>query len=216
MDQKTLVLNWKSNKTPLEAKSFLEKIPDNFDPSCKMILCPDFLSIPVCSEVIKNKKINISLGAQDISRFGKGAYTGEVSGSALSEFVEYVIIGHAERRLLFNETEEIIKEKVLQAKKNNLKVILCVENAHQLDGVGGDIVAYEPVSSIGTGKVEEASKIESVFQELKNYTSSSLLYGGSVNYNELSDLKEVKNLSGFLLGSASLDVENVLNIAKSL
>lgn len=216
MDQKTLVLNWKSNKTVSDAKSFLEKIPSNFDPSCRIILCPDFLSIPLCRELIKNKKINISLGSQDISRFSKGAYTGEVNSGSLSEFVDYVIVGHVERRTLFNETEEIVKEKIFQAKKDNLKVILCVENKDQLKDVEADFIAYEPASSIGTGKVEKASKIESVFQGLRNYTSSPLLYGGSVNHNELDKLKKVKDLSGFLLGSASLDLENVLEIEQSL
>lgn len=216
MDKKILILNWKSNKTVSEAGSFLEKIPNYFNPSCKIILCPDFLSISSCSKLIKDKKLNISLGAQDVSRFGRGPYTGEVNGSSLVEFVEYVIIGHAERRKLFNETQEVIKEKADQAKKDNLKVILCVENKDQLDGVEADLVAYEPVSSIGTGKVEDALKIESVFQELRNYTSSPLLYGGSVNYDELDKLMQIEELAGFLIGSASLDLENVFKIIESL
>lgn len=212
MNQKILVLNWKSNKTPSTSRDFLEEFPIDFKSPHKIILCPDYLSIPVSREIIERKKIGFLIGAQDISRFGPGAYTGEVSGRSLSEFVDFVLVGHLERRRLFHENKEILKEKMTQAKENNLKTILCIESEEDLEGFYPDLVAYEPASSIGSGVVESPSSIEKVFQRIRNRTDAPLLYGGSVNYNELEDLKKVDNLSGLLIGSASLEVKNIINI----
>lgn len=216
MDQKILVLNWKSNKTPSAARNFLEEFPADFKSPHKIVLCPDYLSVSLSKDIIEKKKIGFSIGAQDLSRFGQGAYTGEVSGKSLSELVEFVLIGHAERRRLFHENKDILKEKMTQAKENNLKTVLCVEGESDLEGFDPDFVAYEPESSIGSGVVEDLSKIEEAFEKIKKMTNAPLLYGGSVNYNELEDLKKVNNLSGLLVGSASLEVESVLNIVSSL
>lgn len=215
MSEKILVLNWKSNKTASEAEKFLGEV-ENISSACRVILCPDYVSIPMCSKIVKDRGLNIILGAQDISRFGVGSYTGEVNGKALSEFVEYVILGHVERRTLMGDTKEVIKEKMKRSKEFGLKTILCVENVSELEDMSPDVVAFEPRDAIGTGKIKTVEEIEKALELISRETNTPILYGGSVDLGHLQSLLEVSDLSGFLIGSASLRVETVNSFVKIL
>ncbi len=165
--------NWKMNTTVSEAIELvnemllgLDKI-DNID----KVICPPFISLAAVRELTKGS--SIKLGAQNIYFKEKGAYTGEISPLMLADLCEFVIIGHSERRLYFNETGKITNKKVQAALKVKLKPILCVgekleENeagrtekivtgqlSASLAGLGypnGLIIAYEPIWAIGTGK----------------------------------------------------------------
>jgi len=140
---------------------------DNVD----KVLCPPFISLAAVGELIKGS--SIKLGAQNIYFAEKGAYTGEISPLMLAELCEFVIIGHSERRHYFNETGEIVNQKIQAALKAGLKPILCIgerlkENeagrteqvvTEQLQSslaginqVNEMVIAYEPVWAIGTGR----------------------------------------------------------------
>ena len=183
MRKPLFIANWKMNLN-LSAQEHLvdgiikQVIPSDLD----VIVCPSYTNIPYVSQKIKN--INIALGAQDVSWVDKGSMTGEVSADMLVDFgVEYVIIGHSERREKMGETEKQVNEKVIACLKNNLIPIICVgetleeKQAGQTDSKierqvstalkniklnknQSIIIAYEPIWVIGTGKVVDASVAE--------------------------------------------------------
>lgn len=177
--------NWKMNKTPAEAKTLIEEItPLVKDAACDVVVCVPYVDL--CTAVEATKNTNIKVGAENCHWELSGAYTGEVSPSMLTAMgVEYVIIGHSERRTYFGETDVTVNKRVLAALKEGLKVILCVgeylEQREQgitaelvamqtkiaLQGVTKDdlkniIIAYEPVWAIGTGRTATAEQANEV------------------------------------------------------
>lgn len=179
--------NWKMNLTSSKAKEFagklfssIKKVSDNVD----VMIAPPYTSLSVVGEIIKNS--NIKLGAQNMNENEKGAFTGEVSADMLLDLgVEYVILGHSERRHIYKENDDIINKKVLFAIKKGLKPILCVgelleerekgktnqvvkdqvinglKNVSKKD-IMNVAIAYEPVWAIGTGKVATPEIAEEV------------------------------------------------------
>ena len=117
--------NWKMNKTLKEALEMLEELkPMVKDARCEVVVCPPFVCLAQVAEAVKGT--NIKVGAQNMHYEESGAYTGEVSPAMLRELnIEYVIIGHSERRQYFNETDESVNKKVMAAIKHSLIPILC-------------------------------------------------------------------------------------------
>ncbi len=178
--------NWKMNKTPAEATALLTELAPMVEGKneCDIVVCTPFVDL--ANAVAATKGTAIKVGAQNVHFEAKGAYTGEVSANMLTELgVEYVIIGHSERRQYFGETDETVNLRVKAALAGGLKVILCVgELLSQreqgitaeivsmqvkiaLSGVSEEqlknvIIAYEPVWAIGTGKTATAEQAEEV------------------------------------------------------
>ncbi len=216
---KILAANWKSHKTITETKDFFAVLAERkahiLPSSVHMIICPSFPSLVIARDEMKKHEIPVALGAQDVSPFPEGAYTGEVAATQLQDLVEYIIIGHSERRDYFEELDHMIEMKVKQAKDAGLKVILCVqdEDATVYDGV--DIVAYEPVSAIGTGNPDDPENVQRVLSALQSrYPSVTYLYGGSVNSNTIAQFLSINEIGGFLVGGASLDADSFLQLAE--
>jgi triosephosphate isomerase len=192
-------------------------------------------------EKITSSMRDISLAGQDCHHEESGAFTGDISAKMLAESgSEYVIIGHSERRSYHFEEDEIILSKLRSALIAGLNPILCIgenkevrQNVAHIEFVRNQlennvpkgleienlIIAYEPIWSIGTGKVptfdeiaEVASCIklcmESNFQNVKNY---QILYGGSVKEENIS-IANIENIDGFLVGAASIDAEDFIKI----
>ncbi len=166
--------NWKMNKTPEEAKQLVtELIPLVKDAACDVVVCTPAVCFAAVAPVIEGT--NIKLGAQNVHFEAKGAFTGELSADMLkASGVEYVIIGHSERRQYFGETDKTVNKRTLAAVKAGLKAIVCVgemkdereagytdmivtyQTQMALHGltaeeVEGVVIAYEPVWAIGTG-----------------------------------------------------------------
>lgn len=166
--------NWKMNKTPDEAKALIEEMkPLVADADCDVVLCVPYVDIPAAVEAAKGS--NIHVGAENVHFKASGAYTGEVSAEMLKAVgVEYVIIGHSERRQYFGETDQTVNLRALAALNAGLKVILCVGETLEQRELGytetllkyqtkigltnvtkeqlqNVIIAYEPVWAIGTG-----------------------------------------------------------------
>ena len=183
--------NWKMNKTPNEAKALIEEMkPLVANADCGVVLCVPFVDLPAALEAAKGS--NIAIGAQNCHFEKSGAFTGEISGGMLAELgVEYVIIGHSERRQYFGETDVTVNKRTLAALDAGLKVILCVgellEQREQgitdeivamqvkvaLQGVTAEqlsnlIIAYEPVWVIGTGRTATAEQAEEVCALIRN------------------------------------------------
>lgn len=118
--------NWKMNKTPAEAKTLIEEMkPLVADASCDVVLCVPFIDIPAAVEAANGS--NIKIGAENVHFKASGAYTGEVSADMLKEAgVEYVVIGHSERRTYFGETDQTVNLRSLAALNAGLKAIICV------------------------------------------------------------------------------------------
>ena len=192
--------NWKMNKTVAETAelaSALKASLAQFAGKCEIAVCPTFTSLATAVEILKGS--NVKVGAQNIHWADNGAYTGEISGAMLKEIgVEYVIIGHSERRQYFGETDETVNQRIKAALKYGLKPIVCIGETlaereggvtntvleKQIRGAFADItaadmdaitVAYEPVWAIGTGKTATPE----VAQETHAFIRSVLtaLYG---------------------------------------
>jgi len=155
----------------------------------------------------------ILLGAQDISPFEMGAFTGEVTGSQLKEYVSFCIIGHSERRKYFAEDDALLVKKAALAKREGIEVIYCVPDS--LTSIPKDvkIVAYEPVFAIGTGTPDTPDNAQKVIKEIKSKNNISLvLYGGSINKDNISKYFEKEDIDGVLVGTSSLDPDSFMQM----
>lgn len=219
MKRKLIVANWKSNKTEIEAKEWLSTISDikNLDLKNKeIIVCPPFLCLSAMKKFIEEQGLPIGLGAQNISPFKKGAYTGEINGEQLKEFTDYVLIGHSERRISFGETDEMLFEKTKLAKESGLTVIYCAQGKETKIPENVDIIAYEPTSAIGTGIPDTPGSAEEVGAYFKaNLKTSTMLYGGSSTAANVKSFIEMSNIDGVLIGGASLDVQEFIEVIKN-
>jgi len=214
-----IVANWKLNKTESEAKKWIyeSKSIKNLDLSNKkIILCPSYVYLPAMKTSVKEQSLPIELGAQDVSSFKGGSYTGEVSAAQVKEFAEFVIIGHSERRINFKETDEMLFKKFKSAKESGLTVIYCVQGKETKIPENVDIVAYEPVAAIGTGNPDTPENAESVAAYFKaNFQVPAVLYGGSVTANNVNSFTRMPSVDGVLVGKASLDPEGFYAIIQN-
>lgn len=218
-----LVANWKSNKTIAEAHSFmisflshelvtsLQATQKKGQDNRQIILCPPFTLLPDMSHMLSqiSPTLPIELGAQDVSPFGQGPHTGEESAEQLSELVTYVIIGHSERREDFRESDELLAQKVQAAKLFGLEPIFCVQSKEAKIPEDVRIIAYEPPDAISTGDVGQAllpERAQEVAYQLKHqHHIPYILYGGSVNPENVRSYTSQSSIDGVLVGGASLD-----------
>ena len=185
MRKKVIAGNWKMNKSPNDVKTFMESFPTLVkDADVEVVLCVPYIDLKTALDLAAGT--NVKIGAQNMHYEEKGAFTGEISPKMLKDInVEYVIIGHSERREYYKETDESVNRKLKAAFEYGLKPILCVgETLSQreegvtksfvttqvekaLDGltnnqVASTIIAYEPIWAIGTGKTaskEDANEV---------------------------------------------------------
>jgi triosephosphate isomerase len=207
-------------------------------------IAPQFIHL---EKIIGFKKCipNLLVGAQNCSEQKMGAYTGEVSSGALKDLgVDFVLIGHSERRQFQKETNQLLNKKIKMALKNKLKVVYCIgetlaeRNAGQtenvlaqqlnfgLDGVlaGHEnlIIAYEPVWAIGTGLSATAEQAETCHLFIRNWLASKyskssdffILYGGSVKPDNAKQLMMQPNVDGALVGGASLKANDFIALCQ--
>lgn len=228
-----IVANWKMNPSSLEeAKNIFEGIKNGAEGlNSEVIVCPPNLYLPLFK--------GLTLGAQNIYFEDKGAFTGEISAGMLRDLgVEYVIIGHSERRKYFGETDEIVNKKIKKALDTGLKVIFCIgETAEERDaGKKNEVlqrqiqqglkdvvdidnvnVAYEPVWAIGTGKNCGVDETKQTIDFIREFVRSDtrILYGGSVKSENSGEYIKSAGANGLLVGGASLNAEEFVKIIKS-
>lgn len=190
--------NWKMNKNRAEAKALItELLPLVKDADCEVVLCTPYTNLETALALTEGS--NVKVGAENCHWAESGAFTGEISAQMLKELgVQYVIIGHSERRQYFGETDETVAKRVRAALESGLEVILCVgETLEQreaditgetiaiqvkkaLAGVTAEelrhiIIAYEPVWAIGTGKTATADQANEVNGYIRSVIAQ--LYG---------------------------------------
>lgn len=178
MSRKPIIAaNWKMNMTPSEAQAFLAELKNELSCECKScdkVIVPPFTTIPAVMAIVGDCDC-LGVGAQNVSQFDNGAYTGEISTSMLNDLkIKYVVLGHSERRQYFGETDAIINAKIKKCLSAKLIPIFCVGETKDerlggqletvlstqilggLEGLSPDevanlVIAYEPVWAIGTG-----------------------------------------------------------------
>ena len=240
------VANWKMNFTISDVKNFMSKWKNKSlnNSHIETIFCPSFTELNATAELLHNS--NSQLGAQNVCYDSKGAFTGEISCRMLKELgCKWVIIGHSERRSIFGETDDIIQKKMDIIISEGMRPILCIGESkedrdagntqeilsHQLsiackniDGIDTFVIAYEPIWAIGTGVSATADMICETHQDIRNILKDnningdniSILYGGSVSDGNASELSEINDVDGFLIGGASLDVDKFYSIYNQL
>lgn len=209
-----LIANWKAQITSEEAINWLKIFKEEYIPSdhVSIIICPPSIQLGVVAAYLESVN-NVFLGVQDISKFSKGAFTGEMPVELLPPYVKYGIVGHAERRQYFNESDSDIAEKTKRLSEHSIKPIVCVRSSEDKVPAQSYLVAYEPESSIGTNLVATVDEAIEMKQKL-NLTSEQLfVYGGNVNKDTAHDFVKSNEVSGFLVGRASLNPREFLSIA---
>lgn len=196
-----IVANWKMQLTNSEAVTLASRIVQKIIPTATadVVLCPSYVALPQVQQELKalqsSKRHHVSLGAQNVSQYERGAYTGEVSAEQLEGLVSYVIDGHSERRLNFGETSEVDGSKLAQALRHGLKPILCVGETvlereqsltsrvvvDQLEAglshvTSSDLsevaIAYEPVWAIGSGELPRPGDVAAVARDINDFLAN--------------------------------------------
>jgi len=179
---------------------------------------------------------NDIVGAQNGYPAIKGSFTGEIGLEQIQEFnIDKILLGHSERRN-FGETQKLISEKFEFYKNNNFEIMYCIGEPleirkkginevvkylkSQLNGIDLNyeklIIAYEPVWAIGTGVSASIEQIDETHNELRKITNKPLLYGGSVKLENIAQICNIENVDGALIGTASWDINNFINIIKEV
>ena len=243
--------NWKMNLDHQQGIALVQKLAwtlkdASFDyGKAEVAVFPGFTSLRSIQTLIDADKFEIKLGAQDISAHDSGAFTGEVSGVALKKLdVQYVLIGHSERRQYHSEDDAVVQTKTSAAFRHGIVPVICVgETLEELESEGaaavpvrqtlaalagheklGDfIIAYEPVWAIGTGQVATPEQAASVCGKIRDAIRQEhgegadkvrILYGGSVKAANVAGFLRSPEVDGVLVGGASLDSDEFAGIAR--
>lgn len=237
--------NWKMNGDLASNAALLESViaAIPLSDSAKVAVCVPFPYLAQVQSIVDGSAL--LLGAQDVSEFKEGAYTGEVSAKMLKECgVSLVLVGHSERRSLFGETDVVVAKKAKAALDADLMPVICVgetlaeREAGQAqavvlrqfsavadeigaEGLKRSVLAYEPVWAIGTGKTATPEQAQEVHVWLRDALaelgaeSASVLYGGSVKAVNAAEIFGQADVDGGLIGGASLVASEFLSIAEA-
>lgn len=244
--KKIIAANWKMYLTHKEAISLMGKIENHFSKNAyknvETIVCP---SADALGQYSIKKQKRYMLGAQDVSEFDSGAYTGDISSTSLSQLqVKYCIIGHSERRAM-GENYVQVNRKMSHLIKSKITPIICVgeskkeRNQGMIDTVISAqlsqamkgitlsrsqkiVIAYEPIWAISgqSGKPcdpEEANRVIGMIKKkLKKIAALSVLYGGSVDAKNIASYAMQEHIDGFLIGSASTSQSSLTKMIKQI
>lgn len=233
MENKIIIGNMKMYMNLKDIKDYLEKIGNLKN---NVIICPSSIYIPYFIEK------NINTGIQNIYYEDNGAYTGEISVEQIKSMnINYVIIGHSERRSYFHENDYNINKKTKKIIEKNLKSIICIGETLEeksnnktievlrqqleidLNGISKNyqdniIIAYEPRWAIGTGIIPSNEEIKTTIEYIKSFIQKNnnmdikVLYGGSINESNIETLLNINNLDGFLIGHSCTNPDKFKNI----
>ena len=233
--------NWKMHGNRTSNRALLDAVVAGIG-SLEGVECAVCVPFPYLSEVagqLAGKRL--AWGAQNLSEYAQGAYTGEVSGAMLKEFgCRYVLVGHSERRQHYGDTDAVVAVKFSAAQAQGLTPILCLGEtlaereagrteevvSRQLEAVFSlnktenfeeAVVAYEPVWAIGTGRTATSEQVQEVhfFLRGKLPAVTRLLYGGSVKPGNAAGLFALPDVDGGLIGGASLVADDFIAIVKA-
>jgi triosephosphate isomerase len=211
--------NWKEYKTAIEAREWLlavgPELSEN-DPF-EIILCAPYVYLAELVQIVRDAEYPILIGAQDVSRYAEGAYTGEVSAKMLESVgVGWSLVGHSERRGGFGDNNEVVAEKVKRCRENGIEPLVLVRDAEDLIPEGSSYFGWEPVSAIGTGAAIAPSEAAHEIEKLKGASAMTGLYGGSVDVGNVGVYLAYNNVNGVVIGSASRDPHKFIQLLNAL
>ncbi|MCK5867079.1 MAG: triose-phosphate isomerase [Mycoplasmataceae bacterium] len=234
-----IVGNWKMNKTPIEAKAFmvefkelLEANKDKIESNVKYGVGAPSVSL---TTVVENATPGFMVAAENMNENESGAFTGELSAEMIkSTGANSVILGHSERRAMFNETSEAVAKKAIVAIKKGLTPIIAfgetleqyeagetkavvekmVKESTQGVDLSKAVLAYEPVWAIGTGKTATADDAQSMCKFIRSITQEDVIiqYGGSVKPENIAELMSKEDIDGALVGGAALEAGSFIKL----
>ncbi len=236
--EKIIAANWKMNNDFSDIKPFVKYVKKNQKNKKGLVVCVPSVMIKSFADSAKGV---VETGAENCYFAEKGAYTGEISAQMVkSAGASFAIVGHSERRQIFNETNEMLNKKLKACLNAGLKVIFCigesleekskyksvlkkeiVEGFKGITDFSNIVIAYEPIWAIGTGKVATTQDISKVHAYIKNLCKESfgvdisVLYGGSVKPSNSGEILALGEVDGVLIGGASLKAEDYVAIASS-
>lgn len=235
MRKPIIIGNWKMNMSLKGGLSFLSKLEKNVNEKIEVGIAVQSVSLV---DMISHSN-NVLIGAQNCFYEDAGPYTGEISPVLLKEIkTKFCIVGHSERRALFNETNEMVNKKACKLLDNNITPVICVGEMFEQHEkkqtketikkqikeccqdlkVENCIIAYEPVWAIGTGETPRLDEIQAIgalirSELTKMYSAKQagqvrIQYGGSVSEENIKQLLELEDIDGALVGGASLKIKS--------
>jgi triosephosphate isomerase len=217
---KYIIGNWKCHKTRSEIAEWAKiwqikssSFPTELKAEIQVVVCPTLLGMPQLKQLLPD----LTLGAQGLSPFGDGAYTGAVSARLASEYSDFALLGHVERRKNFGETDQQVALQAMQALSFEMTPIVAVSDANwasQLNQFDFDqlkqlLVMYEPpeaISQNGQGHPADVDQVVTAIEKIQaNYKLKGVLYGGSVNSKNVKAYLSQSAIMGVVPGVASLD-----------
>jgi len=247
--EKIVAGNWKMNTTPVEGAELVRKLSDRIGllDRVKVVVCPPATHLTIITDLLRGSKLEV--GAQNVHWEASGAFTGEISTDMLLSIgVKWAIIGHSERRRYFGETDELIQKRAHRALAAGIRPIVCIGetleereseqtykvierqvqvglNNLTLKGIGGLVIAYEPVWAIGTGRTATPEQAQDAHRYIRSLLKSKfgdkaanetvIQYGGSVTDENAAELMSCPDVDGALVGGASLKPEKFIPIVEA-
>lgn len=233
-----IIANWKMYGGPSDAHIIATGIRNELEhlEAVEVVLCPPAIWLTEVAKIIHSQLGHINLGIQNIHDQEEGAYTGEISAKMAAYVAQYAIVGHSERVDHFREGSEFINSKIHAALRVGLIPVVCIGEREKnerskgclverlfklLDGVDQSnfsrlVVAYEPVWAVGALKAETPENAQEVAAYLKSHVSKDLrvIYGGSVNVQNVAGFLAQPDIEGALVGRASLKIKDFVTICR--
>ncbi len=227
-NHKFIVANWKCHKDFSDAKKWLDIFASHYKPSdnVTVVIAPTFLSLEQVSEYLKSLSLaNVFLAAQDVSPFPRGSYTGAISADMLKGLVDFVLVGHSERRRYFHETSQNVSNKILEATDVGIIPIVSIDTSYAMSQLAvlneldskNVIVGYGPVDALNFKIPESPEKVEEVVQFITEiHPKVPVIYGGALHVGNVAKYLAVEGLSGLFVGSESLDAKKFVSICNAV
>ncbi len=221
------IANWKLNGNLAFIKEYYQKLLTNSN-NCTIICSP-----AIYLNLLQTNEKNLFFGAQDVSIYNEGAYTGEISAEMIEESnSNFCLVGHSERRQYFKDTNETVRLKSINLINKNIIPVICVgetleqkekkitksilskqleDGLPDMSNYENTLIAYEPIWAIGTGLTPSLEDIQEVHEFIKQIDKKlnnfQVLYGGSVKSSNSREINDLESVDGCLIGGASLKVE---------